>query len=188
METTTGTKVVLWGSIGSELQAVVFDLRWMVILSGVLIVVDLWWGYLESRKRYDYACQIGNETLKDKYKWHKSRAVRRTMNKLIEYLSYLVTGALIGLAITGPMDICSHVWTAAILLGIGSGCDISSIIGHIAYVKFGVEISAADAWRIFVRFLGRLIKVKSQEIGEAVEEIAHESEKNDIEPIENEAL
>ena len=179
---------MLWGSIGSELQAVVFDLRWMVILSGVLIVVDLWWGYCESRKRYKHACDIGNETLKDKYKWRNSRAVRRTMNKLIDYLSYLVVGALLGLAITEPMDICSHVWTAAIGLGFGGGCDIASIIGHIIYVKMGIEVSLADVWRIFVRFLGRLIKVKSQEIGEAVEEIAHESEKNDIEPIENEAL
>ncbi len=188
METTTGTKVVLWGAIGSELLAVVYDLRYMVICSVALILADLWWGYSESRKRHEHASDIGNETLKDKFKWHKSRAVRRTVNKLIDYLSYLVCGALMGLAITEPMEICSHVWTAAIGLGIGCGCEIASIIGHIAYVKMDIEVSVADAWRIFVRFLGRLIKVKSQEIGEAVEEITHESEKNDIEPIENEAL
>lgn len=188
METTTGAKAVIWGSIGTELIGVAYDLRFMVICSFVLILADLWWGYSACKKMYQHACEINNETLKEKFTWRKSRAVRRTMNKTVDYLTYLVGGAFIGLAITEPMDACSHVWTAAIGLGVGCACEIASIIGHIAYVKFGVEISVADAWRVFVRFLGRLIKIKSAEIGEAVEEIANESEKNDIEPIDNEAL
>lgn len=188
MEPTTGTKAILWGTMGAELIMVVYDLRYMVICSVALILADLWWGYSASRKRYEHASEINNETLKEKFKWHKSRAVRRTANKIIDYMTYLIVGSLIGLAITEPMDICDHVWTAAIGLGIGCACEIASIIGHVAYVKMGVEISVVDAWRVFVRFLGRLIKVKSQEIGDAVESIANESEKNDVEPLESEAL
>ena len=171
MDTTVGTKAVMWGSIGSELIAVVYDLRYMVICSIALILADLWWGYSESQMRKEMAKDMGNATLEEKFKWHKSRALRRTANKTVDYLTYLVVGALIGLAITEPMDICSHVWSAAIGLGIGCACEVASIIGHVAFVKLGVEISMIDGWKAFIRFFGKLIKVKSQEIGEAVEDL-----------------
>ena len=171
MDTTVGAKGVMWGSIGAELIGVVYDLRYMVICSVALILADLWWGYSESQMRKEMAKEKGDDTLVEKYKWHKSRAGRRTANKIVDYLTYLVVGALIGLAITEPMDICSHVWTAAIGLGIGCGCEIASIVGHIAFVKLGVEISLIDGWKAFVRFLGKVIKVKSNEIGDAVEDL-----------------
>lgn len=174
MDSTVGTKVVLWGSIGSELLTVVYDMRYMIICSIALILTDFWWGYQESRLRLEHAKDIGNVTLQDKFKWHKSRAVRRSVNKLIDYITYLVCGALMGLAITEPMDICSHVITAALGLLIGCGCEIASIIGHVAYVKFGIELKMSDGWRIFVRFLGRLIKAKSEAIGDAVEGLGEE--------------
>ena len=174
MDTTVGTKAIMWGSIGSELIAVVYDLRYMVICSVVLIVADLWWGYSESQLRKEMAKEMGNATLEEKFKWHKSRALRRTTNKIVDYLTYLVVGAFIGLAITEPMDICTHIWTAAIGLGIGCACEIASIIGHIAFVKLRVEISLLDGWKAFVRFLGKLIRVKSQEIGEAVEDLGRD--------------
>ena len=171
METTTGTKVVLWGSIGAEVVQVVFDLRHMILCAVALILADLWWGYSASKKHWCYADSIGNETLKEKFKWHKSRAVRRTMNKLVDYVTFLVLGALIGLAITEPMEICDHIWTAALGLGVGCGCEVASIIGHVAYVKMDAEISMVDGWKAFMRFLGRLIRVKSEEIGGAVEDL-----------------
>lgn len=182
MDTTVGTKAVMWGSIGTELIGVVYDLRYMVICSVVLILADLWWGYSESRMRKKEAQEIGNATLVEKFKWHKSRAGRRTANKIVDYLTYLVVGALVGLAITEPMDICSHIWSAAIGLGIGCACEIASIIGHIAYVKLGVEISLIDAWRAFIRFLGKLIKVRSQEIGDAVEDLGRERHRHHHQP------
>ena len=168
METTTGTKAVLWGTIGQELIGVVYDLRYMVICSIALILADMWWGHSESMKRLCEAIKIGNVTLQEKFRWHKSRAVRRTCNKLVDYLTYLVVGALLGMAITEPMGICDHIWTAALGLLIGGGCELASIIGHVAYVKFGIELKMVDAWKAVVRFIGRLIKVKSAEIGEAV--------------------
>ena len=186
MDTTVGTKAIMWGSIGAELIEVVYDLRYMVICSVALILADLWWGYSESKMRRAMAKEAGNATLEEKFKWHKSRAGRRTANKIVDYLTYLVVGALIGLAITEPMDICSHVWTAAIGLGIGCACEIASIVGHIAFVKLGVELSLIDGWRAFVRFLGKIIKVKSNEIGEAVEDLgrnrhhSHHHEEPDV--------
>ncbi len=177
MDNTVGTKPVLWGTIGSELIAVVYDLRYMIMLAIVLILSDLWWGHSESMKRYGEAKKIGNATLMEKFRWHKSKAVRRSTNKVVDYMTYLVLGALFGLGITEPMGICSHVWTAAIGLGIGGGCEIASIIGHVAYVKMGVEIKVVDAWRGTMRFLGRMFKAKSQEIGDAVESLGDKYDK-----------
>lgn len=174
MDSSVGARPILWGSIGAELMAVVYDLRYMVMCAVALILADLWWGYSENRMRYEHALAEGSETAKEKYKWHKSRAGRRTANKVVDYVTFLCCGALIGMAITEPMDICSHVWTAAIGLGIGCACEIASIIGHIAYVKMHTEISMVDGWKAFVRFFGKLIKVKSNEIGEAVEDLGRD--------------
>lgn len=174
MENTVGGKAVVWGAMSVELLGVVYDLRWMIVLSVVLILADLWWGYSEAKKRLAEAQAAGNMTLEDKFKWHKSRAVRRTANKFVDYVTYLLVGALFGVAITEPMEICGHVTSAAIGLGLGCGCEIASIVGHVAYVKMGAEISVIDGWRAFVRFLGRLIRVKSEEIGGAVEELGRE--------------
>lgn len=170
MDSTVGAKGVLWGSIGAELMVVVYDLRYMVLCSFALILADLWWGYSEAKMRYELAKKNGSAVLADKFKWHKSRAGRRTANKIVDYLTYLVVGALIGLAITEPMDVCSHVWTAAMGLGVGCACEMASIIGHVAYVRLGVEVSMIDGWKAFMRFLGRLIRIKSGELGDAVEE------------------
>lgn len=171
VENSVGGKVIVWGTMGAELTTVVYDLRYMVLCSAALIFADLWWGYSESKKRWYEAKEASNGTLMEKFKWHKSRAIRRTMNKTVDYLTYLIVGAFIGLAITEPMDICTHTEAAAIGLGIGCGCEIASIIGHIAYVKMGVEVSVVDAWRAFMRFLGRLFRIRSEEIGSAVEDL-----------------
>lgn len=174
METNIEPKAIVWATISAELLNVVYDLRYMIICSVALILADLWWGYSENHMRYERAKEKGDDLQKEKYKWHKSRAGRRTANKIVDYLTYLIVGALIGLAITEPMDICSHVWTAALGLGIGCACEIASIIGHVAYVKMGVEISMFDGWKAFVRFLGRIIRIKSEDIGEAVEDLGRE--------------
>ena len=170
MDTTISTKAVMWASIGSELLTAVYDLRYMVMLSFALIFADLWWGHASSCKKYHYAESIGNETLKYKFKWSKSRAIRRTCNKMIDYLSYLVVGVFLGLAITEPMDICSHITSAIVGLLIGCGCEIASIIGHVAYVKYDVEIEIKDIWRWLGRVLVSIIKKKNSDIGEAIEE------------------
>lgn len=174
MDTSVGSKAIVWGSIGAEITSVVYDLRWMVFFSIGLIFIDMWWGHSESMKRLYEATKIGNATLQEKFRWHKSRAVRRTFNKLVDYVSYMILGALLGMGITEPMGICDHIWTAAFFLLAGGCCELASIIGHVAYVKFGIELKMVDAWKALVRFIGRLISVKSTEIGEAVEDLGRD--------------
>lgn len=169
--TTVGIKGIYWGGMMAELVVVLYDLRYMFACSMVLIAADLWWGYSECKMRRAEAQALGNKTLEEKFRWRFSRAARRTANKCVDYLTYLAVGAFAGLAITEPMGICDHVWSAAMGLGIGCASEIASIIGHVAYVKMHVEVGLIDGWKAFVKFLGKLIKVKSAEIGEAVEDL-----------------
>lgn len=103
----------------------------------------------------------------EKYKRHKSRALRRSANKAVDYITYLVVGAFFGLAIIEPMGGCGHVITAAIGLGIGCLAELASIIGHYCYVKWGIEIKVVDVWKWLLRFVVNIFKAKSQ-LGSAI--------------------
>lgn len=170
MDTNLGSRGVVWATIGAELITVCYELRYMVFLAIVLIIADLWWGYFDSKKRYYEACNAGDSFKMEKYKWHKSRAGRRSANKACDYLTYLLIGAFLGLGVMEPMGICGHVFSAAVAIGLGCICEIASITGHVLYVKMGVEIKLSDAWRWMLRFFVNLIKIKSHDIGEAVED------------------
>lgn len=172
MEQGTGVAsgAIVAGTLGNELMGVLFDLRWMMIFSLVLILADFWWGHSESMKRLAEAREMGSAALIDKYKWHKSRAGRRTLSKLVDYVSYLLVGGLLGMAITEPMGWCNHTITAAVGLGAGCLCELASIIGHVAYVKYGVEIKMRDIWRIIGKVALSIVKKKNETIGEAIEE------------------
>lgn len=180
MDSNLGSRGIVWAGIGAELIAVCYELRYMVILSIVLIVADLWWGYCESMKRYHEACKKRDEVLMEKYKWHKSRAGRRSANKACDYLTYLLIGAFLGLGVTEPMDICGHVFSAAAALGLGCVCEIASIVGHVLYVKLDIEVKLSDAWKWGVKFFVNLLKIKNHDIGEAVEGTIgnHDKEQN----------
>lgn len=113
----TTTKAVAWGIMGSEALTVLYDLRWMLVLIVVLVVADFWFGVSES--------------LKKNKEFRFSRAGRRTCNKVIDYLTYLLIGAVLGLALFEPLELCDHTVSAAIGLGLGCLWEIDSIIGHV---------------------------------------------------------
>lgn len=103
--------------MGSEALTVLYDLRWMLVLIVVLVVADFWFGVSES--------------LKKNKEFRFSRAGRRTCNKVIDYLTYLLIGAVLGLALFEPLELCDHTVSAAIGLGLGCLWEIDSIIGHV---------------------------------------------------------
>ena len=92
------------------------------------------------------------------------RTRRRTMNKIVDYTTYLLIGCIAGLAITEPMGLCGHTVTAAV--GIGFGClfELSSIVGHIAQVR-GVRIHL-DLKKLLVA----IVRTKSEGLGEILDE------------------
>lgn len=101
---------------------------------------------------------------REKYRFHFSAAGRRTLNKLVDYMTYLLVGCVVGLAVTEPLGICTHTTTAAI--GIGFGCifELSSIAGHICVVKgFDVRLNLKS-------LLVAIVKRKSEAMGEILDE------------------
>lgn len=68
-----------------------FPLRWFLILAGVLIVVDLRFGVK--------AAQARGETIRF------SRAGRRTINKMVDYLCWVMLAGTLGKAIGEPFGI-----------------------------------------------------------------------------------
>lgn len=171
MTTTTNTasQGISWTVFGAECLQAVNDLRWMIIFSVILIGFDFWWGCRELALKRNRATR---EKDKERYKFHFSQAGRRTLNKLVDYLSYLLIGCVAGLAITEPMGLADHTTTAAIGLGFGCLFEISSIVGHIAVVK-GINIRLN-----LKRLLVAIIKHKSEELAEVIDEGIEEIEDN----------
>lgn len=156
METTA--RATLWAGMGAEAINALYDLRWMIVLAAVLILADFWWGVSES--------------LKNNVDFRFSRAGRRTCNKCVDYLSYLLLGTLIGLAICEPLDIATHTQTAAVGLGLGCLFEIDSIAGHICNIH-GVK------WSFSIKkLIIYMVKKKNNNIGTALEDAIINKEDN----------
>lgn len=164
-----GAQGVSWTVFGAECLQCVFDLRWMIILAVILIGTDFWWGCREQAMHRQRATRAID---KERFKFHFSQAGRRTLNKAVDYLTYLLVGCVAGLAITEPMGIATHTTTAAIGLGFGMLFELSSIVGHIAAVK-GINIKLN-----LKKLIVAIIKHKSEEVAEILDEGIEEIEDN----------
>lgn len=154
---------LIWVAFANEGLQCVHDLRWMIVLSIVLIFADFWWGWSESAMKYRRAT---TDEEKEKYRFHKSKAIRRSANKFIDYITYLLVGGVLGLAILEPLGVCDHVVSAAVGLGLGCLADMISIVGHYCSVK---DIHF-DVWAFAKKLLINLVKKKNEDIGEALDE------------------
>ena len=170
MEQNLGNKGFTLAVFGGDMVSVAFELRYMIIFSIMLIFADLWWGHSDTMKRYAIAEKANDIRGMEKYKWHKSRAIRRTVSKFIDYSTYWLIGAFMGMAITEPLGWGGHFYTAAFILMLGCLAEIASIAGHIFYVKYNIEVKVIDVVKWIWRFIIGIFKMKGQQIGEALEE------------------
>lgn len=83
-----GTLVIIFGG---EMLSLFWDLRWMIMLVVILVAVDFRFGVKAAQARGE--------------KIRNSKTGRRTGNKLIDYICYLVFGGLIGKAIGEPLGV-----------------------------------------------------------------------------------
>lgn len=128
-----------------EISTLLWDMRWLMLLAGVLIVVDLWLGVHKS---------IANNV-----DIRASRALRRTMMKIADYLCVVILGAVVGKALGEPLG-CSAIVIAVVLMSIACLCELDSIISNWGEIK-GVKIN------VFKIILG-LVGYKRKELGEAL--------------------
>ena len=152
--TSNTSNMILFAAFAHEATSALYDLRWMVVFVSVLIIADFWFGIsdaLHRRKEFRF-----------------SRAGRRTCNKFIDYLAYLLVGCTIGLAITEPLGLIDHTTTAAIGLGLGCLWELDSIVGHVCAIH-GVENKFSVK-----KFLISLLARKFKDVGEAVEDAMEE--------------
>lgn len=172
--TTTGKGIIAWSMIANEITGVLFDLRWMLIACAFLIYLDFHFGSAESRRRHKQAVKEGNDTLAKMYEFHLSRAIRRTFNKAIDYITWLIAFALIGLAICEPWGVCSHVVTSALGVLVACAVEIWSAAGHFCYLK-GINVKLPRlSWKSAFVFVGRLAasfaRTKDVDMGNAIDE------------------
>lgn len=155
--TTSTGKAFVVGTMSGEALSVLFDLRWMLVLIVVLIVADFWFGVSESLHKHEH--------------FRFSRAGRRTCNKAVDYITYLILGSVLGLAIFEPLGWATHTTTAAIGLGFGCIWEVDSIVGHVC------ELHGIKSRFSVKRFIIALIKRKNEDMGEAVEDAWEEEKK-----------
>ena len=156
MESNSFNTIFKTGIIGftSECYAIIFDLRWMILLAFVLILSDFWFGISVSRMK-------GIEV-------RKSIAGRRTLNKVIDYLCYVLLGAIIGKAIGDPYGL--NPITVSITIMILCYCfEIDSIYNHICE-QHGVK-KRYSIWTILWKF----ITFKFKDVGDAFQDMKNQS-------------
>ena len=171
---TVGAQAISWTLFGNEVITALYDIRWGIALCILMILCDFWWGFNESKMRYREAVSKGDKREMEHYRVRFSRAGRRTVNKFIDYLTYTLLGAILGLAIFEPLGIATHIQTAAAGIGIGCLFDLSSIIGHVCYVHH-FTVSKDGLSGFLKRLLVKIVKKKSADVGDALEETINEN-------------
>jgi hypothetical protein len=113
-----GLKLSMTTLLG-EIGSVLFELRWFILAAFALILADLWFGIQVSRKK-------GLEI-------RRSSAGRRTFNKFIDYILYIVLGTTLAMAIAQPWDINPLYISSGILI-LCYTFEIDSIYSHICFL------------------------------------------------------
>lgn len=153
-ETTTQPlfKTSMIGLFG-ECTQIIYDLRWMILLAIILILSDLWFGISASR--------VQGIVIR------KSRAGRRTLNKLVDYICYILLGAVLGKAIGEPYGMNPIVVSITVMV-ICYCFEVDSIYGHICEIH-GIK-KRYSIWRI----LFKLLTLKFKDVGEAFKDMSEQ--------------
>lgn len=152
-----------------EWGALFYDARWMLLLVFVSILADFRFGWEDSRKRYNEAKEAGDTVLADKYRWHLSRAVRRTMCKLMDYTTFIVLGLAVGMGLLDPVGVnymYGGVAVTAVIVGLS---EMPSVFGHFFHI-YGVQVERKTLMGFLRAFSVALARRKNPDVGDALEE------------------
>jgi len=145
----------------AEIKGMFFDLRWTVLFVVVLIVTDFLLGTAES-------------TMVRHERFRRSTAMRKSLIKFCEYICFIILTTVLARCILVPLHVCDAtmggVMGAVLVLLI----EFDSICGHVC-VLHGLNVRFS-----FRRFLVSLLKHKSRDIGEAVEDALEEKDSRSV--------
>lgn len=154
--TNTAVKTTIIGFL-AEWQGLLYSMRWMITLALVLILADLWFGVSASKHRGE--------------KIRRSRAGRRTFNKIIDYLCYIFIGVTIGKAIAEPYGV-DPIITAITAMVLCYGFEIDSIYGHILELH-NIKVKYS-IWKL----IAFILTLRFKQFASAIEDISKQYENN----------
>lgn len=164
----TGTRAVGIAVFGSEMADVINDARWLLLVIVICVLADFRYGCGENGKRYNKAKEKGDKIVMAQYRWRTSRAIRRTVNKLIDYVVWVMLGMYFGIAVMDPLGI-DPIFGGVFATLVAVGCEAKSIVGHFFYLH-GVRIEEKSVKGFLRAFLVAFAKRKNKDLGEAIEE------------------
>ena len=160
--------IFTWALFGDEAVTAVSDLRWMIALIIILIFADYYFGTRDSKQKYLIAKENKDDAAIEEFRFHRSRSIRRSANKFCDYMTLLLVGCILGLAITEPFGWCSHIITSGIGLCVGIVAELFSIIEHLMSLN-GIEIRHGAIRSVVWAFIISFTKSKSGAVGDALE-------------------
>ena len=174
----TGTRAAGVTIFYSEITQMIVDSRWILIAIVLCCALDFRLGTKESAKRKEAADKEGNKMLGDLYKFHRSRAVRRTMNKFVDYVLLMMVFEAIGAAFLPCVGV-PYIYGAWVGGLIACGCELSSAGGHFLY-NHGIKVEKRNAKGYALAFAKALAvafarQKGGEQVGEAVEEAFEEA-------------
>ena len=173
----TGTRTGVITLLSGELVSIIADTRWMMLAIFLCVIADFRFGWGESSKRFKMAKKKGDKIVMAQYKWRTSRALRRSVNKLIDYIMWVSIGVFIGMALLRPIGI-DYMMGGVVATSIAVGCEAKSIIGHFFWLH-GVRIEEKSIKGFFKAFVIAFAKRKNKDIGEALEEGFNNNDKKE---------
>jgi len=163
----TGTRATATAILSNELVMIIVDARWLLLAILICVIADFRFGWGESSKRYKEAEKQGEKILMLQYRWRTSRALRRTVNKLIDYLIWVCVGMFVGMAIE-PVGL-SHIYGGVAATVVAVFCEAKSFFGHFFYLH-GVEVRQKSIADFLKAFAVAFAKRKDEDVGEALEQ------------------
>lgn len=139
--------IILVSTMGAETLQALYDLRWMMAFIAWLVIMDFWVSVSSLHRNKQ---PIGF--------W---REIKRACNRMTDYIAYLISGAILGLAIFEPLSIADHTATAAAGLAMGCIWEIESVVNKICSMNGAGH--PLDVKRIIKRILKEKFKWLSED-------------------------
>ena len=176
----TGTRAAGVTIFYSEITQMIVDSRWILVAVILFCVFDFRLGCKESEKRKEAADKDGNTLLSEFYRFHRSRAIRRSSSKFVDYVLLMMVAESFGAAFLPYVGVpyIYGAWGGGL---IACGCEISSAVGHFLYIH-GVKVEKKNAKGYILAFIKALAvafarQKGGEQVGDAVEQAFNETEK-----------
>lgn len=169
----TGTRAAGATIFYSEITQMIMDSRWILIAVGLCCLLDFRLGTRESAKRKEEADKVKDVLRSDFYSFHRSRAIRRSFNKFVDYILLMLVFEAIGAAFLPYIGVpyIFGAWAGGV---IACGNELSSAGGHFLYIH-GVQVKKKNVKGYAIAFAKALAvafarQKGGEQVGEAVEE------------------